>query len=113
MTQAFWCGLHASAVNAVLDHLASQRVIQRLWNRDTTLWSSDAQVQSAIHNRLGWLRIADVMAAQAEPLRTFTQEIRQAGFTHALLLGMGGSGLFAEVCRNTFGAAPGHERKTS
>ena len=30
-----------------------------------------------------------------------------AGFTHAVLLGMGGSSLFPEVCRLTFGVAPG------
>jgi len=108
MTQTVSFGPHARHVDGALDRLQRQRVLARIWDRDASLWTADAAAQDAIRNRLGWLSIAGVMAQQTQPLRAFAQEIRDAGFTHVLLLGMGGSGLFSEVCRQIFGAAAGH-----
>src|SRR3989338_6954904 len=85
----------------------TRNVLQRLWAKDAGLWTSDPAAQAAIRSRLGWLSIASVMEPQVPAIRAFAEEVRQAGFTHALLLGMGGSSLFAEVCRHTFGIAPG------
>lgn len=96
-----------SVIRAGLERLVRERYLQRLWSQDMSLWGSDPAVQASIRNRLGWLAMPQVMAKEAAGLRTFAQEIRQAGFTHALLLGMGGSGLFSEVCRLTFGVQPG------
>ncbi len=91
-----------------MERLRAQCMIERLWARDVTLWSDEASVQETIRHRLGWLQIVSVMSAQSETLRRFAHEVYDAGFTHALLLGMGGSGLFAEVCRETIGVtAPG------
>ena len=101
-------GRHAGLVRGALERLRAQRVLPRLWERDGSLWSAEPSVQAAIRNRLGWLSIAGVMSQQAEALRHLAQELREAGFTHALLLGMGGSALFPEVCRKTFGVAPSH-----
>ncbi|MDP3766453.1 MAG: transaldolase, partial [Dehalococcoidia bacterium] len=96
---------HAAAVRAAVERLKAERYIARLWDRDASLWATDAATQASIRARLGWLTIAGVMSRQAEALRGFAQEIREAGLTRAVLLGMGGSGLFAEVCRRTFGVA--------
>ena len=106
--QAASWGRHADLVRGALERVRAQRVLQRLWDRDASLWSAEPSVQAAIRDRLGWLSIADVMRQQAEPLRRFAQELREAGFTQVLLLGMGGSALFPEVCRKTFGVASGH-----
>ncbi len=86
---------------------ASSRLVERIWAKDASLWTSDPAAQQHIGRRLGWLTILDVMAQRADEVIAFAQEIRQAGFTHALLLGMGGSSLFSEVCRFTFGTADG------
>ncbi|MBI4341914.1 MAG: glucose-6-phosphate isomerase [Candidatus Omnitrophica bacterium] len=107
-SQTLLLGEHAGTVRAGFERLTAQRVLPRLWDKDPSLWSADPAVQSAIRQRLGWLSITGVMAKQAESLRAFAKEIRDAGLTRALLLGMGGSGLFSEVCRNTFGVAPRH-----
>lgn len=104
---ASW-GRHAGLVRGALERLSAQRALPRLWERDGSLWSDEPAVQAAIRNRLGWLSIAGVMSKQVDALRGLAQELREAGFTHALLLGMGGSALFPEVCRKTFGVAPGH-----
>lgn len=99
---------HTDAVRAALDRLRAQRFLLRLWDKDASLWSSDPATQDAIRQRLGWLTISRVMAAQTAALKPFAQEIRAAGLRRALLLGMGGSGLFSEVCRKTFGIAAGY-----
>ena len=106
--QTLLLGRHAAAVQAGLEHLHAQRFFQRLWDKDTSLWTSDPSAQASIRNRLGWLTIPKVMAGETASLRQFAQAVHGAGFTHALLLGMGGSGLFSEVCRNTFGVTAKH-----
>ena len=101
-------GRHGQSIRQAVERLNTERFLQRLWAQDAGLWSADRAVQSSIRNRLGWLSISRVMATQTATLSRLVQEVRDAGFTHALLLGMGGSGLFAEVCRRTFGVASGH-----
>lgn len=105
--QSLLLGRYDEPVHHELARLASQHVIKRLWDKDATLWSLDPAIQRDIRNRLGWLRITDVMAPRAAEIASFARELQQSGFTHAVLLGMGGSGLFPEVCCKTFGAAPG------
>ena len=97
----------AARVRPILQRLDDQRFIARLWERDANLWTSDPALQHAIRNRLGWLSIARVMESHVAEIQAVADGVRQAGFSHALLLGMGGSSLFAEVCRAIIGVAPG------
>ena len=106
-TQSLLAGSARAAVEAVFKRLAAERALPRLWERDTSLWSRDARRQEAIRQRLGWLTIPRYMAGQTGRLRQVARELLSAGYAHALLLGMGGSSLFAEVCRKTFGLAQG------
>ena len=76
---------------------------KRLWAKDPSLWKTDEGVQATILNRLGWLSLPDDMPKVAGLLRAFAADIRRAGFTHMVLLGMGGSSLCPEVLRRTFG----------
>jgi glucose-6-phosphate isomerase/transaldolase/glucose-6-phosphate isomerase len=99
-------GPHAEAVRAAVDRLAAGQFLERCWRKDATLWTQDPAEQEEVRQRLGWLAIPDVMRARLGELRRFAEEIRAARFTHALLLGMGGSSLFPEVCRLTFGVLP-------
>jgi transaldolase/glucose-6-phosphate isomerase len=94
-------------VHATLDQLQQQRFPQRLWERDPSLWKNDPAHQAVIRNALGWLRVSNAMLGHLEALASFVQEVRSAGFTHAVVLGMGGSSLCPDVCRATFGTAPG------
>ena len=99
-------GPHAAHVRAAVDRLTTERFLERCWRKDASLWTQDPAEQHDIRQRLGWLTIADAMRGRVEELRCFAEEIKEARFTHALLLGMGGSSLFPEVCRLTFGATP-------
>jgi len=84
----------------------SEGVARRVWRKDETLWGGPGP---EIGNRLGWLTVADTMAEEAAELRAFADEVRGDGFTHAALLGMGGSSLGPEVIRQSFGQAGGLE----
>ena len=99
-------GLHLATV-AALERLGEQHFSRRFWDRDPALWKQEPAHQKLIRNSLGWLGVPHTMVGQAEALESFAQEARQAGFTHQVLLGMGGSSLCPDVCRATFGTAPG------
>ncbi len=105
-TQRLRLGRHAARVQSALEQLQRDRVVARIWDRDASIWSADPKVQADIRNRLGWLRMPDAMMSQAPSFAAIARDVRQAGCTHALLLGMGGSGLYPEVCRHLFGVGP-------
>ena len=96
-----------SAADATLDRLEEQKFPQQLWDRDPSLWKNDPAHQTVIRNALGWLRVSHAMLGHLEGLLSFVQEVRSAGFTQAVVLGMGGSSLCPDVCRATFGTARG------
>ena len=108
LSQTLLLGRWTQPVQDGLRSLADHRLLARLWEQDASLWSADPATQSSIRQRLGWLTIPQVMAGQISLLRQVTSALRAEGLTHAVVLGMGGSGLFPEVCRNTFGVAPNH-----
>ncbi len=105
--QHAYLGSAATTVQAGLTRLQAQRYLQRLWEFDASLFSGEPATQAAIRDRLGWLRITDAMVKDVDMVHQFSQEVRRAGFTHALLLGMGGSGLFPDVCRHLFNTGDG------
>jgi transaldolase / glucose-6-phosphate isomerase len=96
-------------VKAGLAELDAARFSERLWQKDTTLWKpNDPAHQAEIKIRLGWLDVADLMQTKVAEMTAFADEVRRAGFTRAVLCGMGGSSLAPEVLRRTFGLAKGY-----
>ena len=93
----------ARAVKATLEDWKSNNKVQRLWARDASLWSNADE-----SNWLGWLGITEEQIASGQRFRQIADEIRAAGFTRAVLLGMGGSSLCVEVLKLTFGRIAGH-----
>jgi transaldolase/glucose-6-phosphate isomerase len=94
----------AAAVEARLQKLEDAHIVERIWQRDHTVWQ-DGPTECA--DRLGWLSIAKDMAVEAEELQEWARGIAAEGYRHAVLLGMGGSSLAPEVLRSVFGAAAG------
>jgi transaldolase/glucose-6-phosphate isomerase len=92
----------ASAVNAAVAEWGAKGKVKRLWEGDATLWTGDDESKW-----LGWLRIAHQQIEHAGEFKSFADEVRKAGFTHAVVLGMGGSSLAPEVLALTFGQQPG------
>jgi transaldolase/glucose-6-phosphate isomerase len=91
-----------AAVKASLEDWRKNDKVRRLWARDASLWTNTDE-----SNWLGWLSITDDQLAHIQRLKDIAKEVKAAGFTHALLLGMGGSSLCPEVLKMTFGKVPG------
>ena len=96
-----------AAISATLARLDAEKFSARLWARDASLWKSEPEHQRIIEKSLGWLTAPKLMLERLEELQAFVDEVRNQGYTHVVVLGMGGSSLCPDVCRATFGAAPG------
>lgn len=90
------------AVNSAIQKAETSQVVKRIWRRDATLWKTDDESQRLIRNSLGWLTVADEMIGVAGELMEYAESIRQRGFRHVMVCGMGGSSLCPEVLRQTF-----------
>ena len=85
----------ASALPKSLDQWRAAGNVRRLWAGDSSLWTG------ADENKwLGWLDITRQQLAQVDQLVALAQEIKDAGFADAVLLGMGGSSLCPAVMRH-------------
>ncbi len=95
-------------VDAQVAKLQKDDAPRRLWAKDSTLWSADPAKRQEIHDRLGWLDVADKMLEKSAEFR----ELAVAGrkLTDVVLLGMGGSSLCPDVLRHTFGTIKGHPK---
>jgi len=92
----------ASSVKASLEDWSASDKVSRLWAADASLWTGADE-----GSWLGWLSIVDDQLASSQSLTRFAHEIKNAGFSHLLLLGMGGSSLCPEVMKMTFGKIDG------
>lgn len=84
----------SARIERQLERIEDARVVERLWDRDPTLWPGDA---AAIRNRLGWLDLDDWLGQHLAELRAFSLEMREAGFSDAVVMGMGGSSAAARI----------------
>ena len=87
-------GDYQAIYEATLNGLRVNDSINRIWQRDHTVWQEDPE---EIENRLGWLDIADRMQSEVERLQTLASTLESEGYTNAVVLGMGGSSLAPEV----------------
>lgn len=90
-------------VNTVLEDWESNKKANQIWHRDTSLWTNQDENQW-----LGWLGISDAQMEQLDDFREISDRVIKEGYTHILLLGMGGSSLGPEVMSVTFGRMDGY-----
>lgn len=102
----FDLGEYRMRVNERLDKWTEQKFIQRLWDKDPTLWSSEPAPE--LTDRLGWLALPEVEREVLDGLDSFADGVRHDGISHVVLLGMGGSSLAPEVFAKYFGNSPGY-----
>jgi transaldolase / glucose-6-phosphate isomerase len=91
------------AVESTLKDWQAGNKMARLWRGDPSLWTSDDE-----EKWIGWLSIVEDRLAHVKELNDAGADAAKADFTHALLLGMGGSSLCPEVLKITYGQQPGH-----
>ncbi len=92
----------AVMVQSALKEWGDDHKVRRLWSHDASLWTGNDEGQW-----LGWLGITDDLLAHLQPLIRLGDEVQQAGFSHVVVLGMGGSSLCPAVMALTFGEQPG------
>jgi len=92
----------ATAVNTALDDWRENGKTRRLWQGDASVWTGADEAKW-----LGWLSIVEAQLRDLQHLKHVADDVKAAGFKHALLLGMGGSSLCPEVMRETFGKVDG------
>ncbi len=103
--QEVLAGPVGQAAEQRLDSWEKEHFGRRLWEKDFTLWSPTHVPE--ITDRMGWLGLPEQMRGEIADVTQFRERIRKEGFTHALLLGMGGSSLAPDVFMSTFGNREG------
>jgi transaldolase/glucose-6-phosphate isomerase len=99
----------ATPVAKRMEQLEKGKVAARIWKHDPAIWTRDRVGAKLIRERLGWLNAPAAAMGMIPEFVKFRESCLKAGFTHAVLLGMGGSSLAPEVMRDIFAAGP---RKT-
>ena len=103
-TDRYHLGDYAALVSEAAGRLDAENAPARLHAHDHTLWGHDP---TEITNRLAWLTLPADMRAHVDDLRKFGNRVRDEGYQHVVLLGMGGSSLGPEVIRQVIGSPNG------
>ena len=100
-------GKYNSDFAKTLHELEKNLVTVRIREKDTTVWKKGSEYEELIMNRLGWIFLPERMTEKLDEITAFADELRNEGFKYAVVLGMGGSSMCPEVCRETFGVKEG------
>jgi transaldolase/glucose-6-phosphate isomerase len=97
-------GPYEDEIDQALIKFCDDRIMCRIWARDHSVWKKEAD---GISDRLGWMHVVETMQENRRRHRKFASSL-QSGFRqtgplqHAVILGMGGSSLAAEVFIDVF-----------
>jgi transaldolase / glucose-6-phosphate isomerase len=93
-------GKYQKRVDSRLKQFIENNFVQRLWNKDETLWNKD--LKSVRDISLGWLNVTEDMLHALPEIEDFCLKAKEDGFDNVVLLGMGGSSLAPLVFQRTF-----------
>lgn len=96
-------GALSSAIKQELKDWQKQDKVRHLWARDASLWTNSDEAKW-----MGWLGVAESVLSQVPQIMALANELKTAGFTHIVLLGMGGSSLCPAMMVKTFGKIDGY-----
>ncbi|HET6847152.1 MAG TPA: hypothetical protein VFH29_09980 [Anaerolineales bacterium] len=92
----------AALVSRRLEQLSADGFLERFFAKDPSLWSSSTAGQAEASTRLGWLESPEKARALLPEYRRFAADVRSAGISKFLVVGMGGSSLACEVIGRVF-----------
>ncbi|HOQ68388.1 MAG TPA: bifunctional transaldolase/phosoglucose isomerase [Anaerolineaceae bacterium] len=87
----------ASPVKTSVGELKRINFVSRLYQKDPALWTAEPEGQAEARNRMNWLETPFSNQEKEPAYAGIGALLRAEGFTHAVLLGMGGSSLAPEV----------------
>ncbi len=100
-------GRLAEGVKSAVSALKEKNAVKRMFERDGSLWTADPAGQEEARRRLGWLDAPGTALDGLFAGRQLKDHLAAEGFSHALLLGMGGSSLAPEVLAVSLAAPSG------
>ncbi len=104
--QTLYPGAYENRIRAGMETLAKNNFVDRLWQRDASLWKEDGKTREQIRGSLGWLDVADTMALRMDEIRSIVSAAASSGFVQTVLMGMGGSSLAPLLFARTFPTKP-------
>jgi glucose-6-phosphate isomerase len=96
-----------AAIGARLEAFTADRVAERLWAKDGSLWAASGKAPAEVVAWLGWLDLPEAMSDRVAELEHLARGVREDGYRRAAVLGMGGSSLAPELFSRVFGWAGG------
>jgi len=90
-----------------LSEEVKKEVLQKLFQKNPEIFSSDKEIQKKIKNRLDWIEGYHYILPKIKELQNFAEEIRKE-FLNIVWCGMGGSSLFPLVLSQIFGSKEGY-----
>ena len=96
----------ADAITARLAAWEEERIAERLWAKDGSLWAASGKPAQELSGWLGWLDLPDEMTARSDELAHLARDVRDDGYGRSAVLGMGGSSLAPDLFAHLF-AQPG------
>lgn len=93
-----------------LERLAQANAVERLRQRDPSLFSDNVDSRIRISQRLGWTDLAHKAPERFPLLERLADTVAAEDTTDVVLLGMGGSSLAPLVMERVIGGAPGMPR---
>ena len=102
--QVIEAGNYDGEIKQRIADLHRQSFNERLWRRDASLWQADPGKQASIGGGLGWLDVGADMQTRLDELVVLRDELLEAGFSHVVHMGMGGSSLAPLVFQRSFAA---------
>ena len=98
VVQKSFLGTFEDEVHKQIAELEKTNFVQRIWEKDHTLWSLE---KDEVSNRLGWLDSSSEVVKNAASYIDLKKVLLAEGFTDLLLIGMGGAVLAPEVLAQT------------
>lgn len=92
-----------SAIVERLGRWESERVAERLWEKDGSLWAGSGKPAEELAAWMGWLDLPHDMRDQVAELERLARDVKADGYARAAVLGMGGSSLAPELFSRVFG----------
>jgi len=95
-----------SEVQNTIQLIADENIHHRFFEHDVTLWSDNNSDQAEIRNRMDWIYAPGNAAEAIANAKRLLAELLEESYTHAVVIGMGGSSLAAEVFSQVFQNEP-------
>jgi glucose-6-phosphate isomerase len=90
------------AIGRRLEAWRAERVAERLWQKDGTLWERSGKPPQEVAAWLGWLDLPETMRQRLPEIEQLTAAVVADGYRRAAVLGMGGSSLAPDLFSRIF-----------